>query len=139
MSVFSGVLIFVITVHSFSVCANEGCEDIKNENKKLVELVKRQKEIIAMFEKRFDQSESDDEAKPDENSRTKVDLKIIGRNEWLAQIPQNELTDLKLPVEKVIITHTASELCMTQVNFTLICIISAFLTTEKLHLGCMYS
>lgn len=45
-------------------------------------------------------------------------LKIISRDEWLASSSTNQLTDLKLPVEKVVISHTATSTCMTQVKLT---------------------
>lgn len=41
-------------------------------------------------------------------------LRIVTRNEWLAQPPREKLEDLKLPVHKVIIAHTATEECTTQ-------------------------
>lgn len=41
-------------------------------------------------------------------------LRIVTRNEWLAQPPREELDNLKLPVHKVIIAHTATEGCTTQ-------------------------
>lgn len=43
-------------------------------------------------------------------------LRIISRDEWLAQPPNNELDNLVLPVKRVIITHTATEPCDTQVR-----------------------
>lgn len=43
-------------------------------------------------------------------------LRIVTRNEWLAQPPREKLDDLKLPVHKVIIAHTATEECSTQVR-----------------------
>lgn len=41
-------------------------------------------------------------------------LRIVTRNEWLAQPPRGKLDDLELPVHKVIIAHTATEECTTQ-------------------------
>lgn len=41
-------------------------------------------------------------------------LRIVTRNEWLAQPPKENLTKLKLPVNRVIIAHTATENCHTQ-------------------------
>lgn len=41
-------------------------------------------------------------------------LRIVTRNEWLAQPAREKLDDLKLPVHKVIIAHTATEECTTQ-------------------------
>ncbi|XP_053687821.1 peptidoglycan-recognition protein LE-like isoform X4 [Sabethes cyaneus] len=41
-------------------------------------------------------------------------LRIVTRNEWLAQPPKEDLELLKLPVHKVIIAHTATEGCSTQ-------------------------
>nr|XP_019562444.2 peptidoglycan-recognition protein LC-like isoform X5 [Aedes albopictus] len=41
-------------------------------------------------------------------------LRIVTRNEWLAQPPKENLTRLKLPVNRVIIAHTATENCQTQ-------------------------
>ncbi|EDS27550.1 peptidoglycan recognition protein-lc [Culex quinquefasciatus] len=41
-------------------------------------------------------------------------LRIVTRNEWLAQPPRERLDDLKLPVNKVIISHTTTEECNTQ-------------------------
>lgn len=43
-------------------------------------------------------------------------LRIVTRNEWLAQPPRERLDDLKLPVNKVIISHTTTEECNTQVS-----------------------
>lgn len=45
-------------------------------------------------------------------------LRLISRDEWLAQPPNNDLTDLVLPVKRYIITHTATESCETQVGFS---------------------
>ncbi|XP_058061133.1 peptidoglycan-recognition protein LC-like isoform X3 [Anopheles bellator] len=41
-------------------------------------------------------------------------LRLVTRTEWLAQPPREVLTDLKLPVNNVIIAHTATEGCTTQ-------------------------
>lgn len=41
-------------------------------------------------------------------------LRIVTRDEWIAQPPSNPLTDLQLPVSRVIIAHTAAEGCQTQ-------------------------
>ncbi|XP_055528859.1 peptidoglycan-recognition protein LC-like isoform X5 [Wyeomyia smithii] len=41
-------------------------------------------------------------------------LRIVTRNEWLAQPPREDLEKLQLPVHKVIIAHTATEGCTTQ-------------------------
>ncbi|XP_065081163.1 peptidoglycan-recognition protein LF-like isoform X4 [Ochlerotatus camptorhynchus] len=41
-------------------------------------------------------------------------LRLVTRNEWLAQPPKEKLTPLKLPVNRVIIAHTATEGCTTQ-------------------------
>ncbi|XP_053687820.1 peptidoglycan-recognition protein LC-like isoform X3 [Sabethes cyaneus] len=45
-------------------------------------------------------------------------LRIVTRNEWLAQPPKEDLELLKLPVHKVIIAHTATEGCSTQTACT---------------------
>nr|XP_019562443.2 peptidoglycan-recognition protein LC-like isoform X4 [Aedes albopictus] len=45
-------------------------------------------------------------------------LRIVTRNEWLAQPPKENLTRLKLPVNRVIIAHTATENCQTQAQCT---------------------
>lgn len=45
-------------------------------------------------------------------------LRIVTRNEWLAQPPKEELTLLELPVHRVIIAHTATENCTTQSKCT---------------------
>jgi peptidoglycan recognition protein LC len=44
---------------------------------------------------------------------------MISRDEWLAQPPNTDLAELKLPVSRVIITHTATESCVTQAACTL--------------------
>ncbi|XP_052872614.1 peptidoglycan-recognition protein LC-like isoform X5 [Anopheles cruzii] len=41
-------------------------------------------------------------------------LRLVTRTEWLAQPPREVLADLKLPVNNVIIAHTATEGCTTQ-------------------------
>lgn len=41
-------------------------------------------------------------------------LRIVTRDEWLAQPSREKLDELKLPVEKVIILHTGTEECTTQ-------------------------
>lgn len=41
---------------------------------------------------------------------------MISRDEWLAQPANNELAELILPVNRIIITHTATESCETQVG-----------------------
>lgn len=48
-------------------------------------------------------------------SSTENQLHIISRREWIAQPPLYELDKLELPVPKVIIAHTATENCTTQV------------------------
>lgn len=44
-------------------------------------------------------------------------LRIVERNEWLAQPIVAPLDPLVLPAPWVIITHTASESCYSQVSF----------------------
>ncbi|XP_058124372.1 peptidoglycan-recognition protein LC-like isoform X3 [Anopheles coustani] len=41
-------------------------------------------------------------------------LRLVTRQEWVAQPPREPLTDLKLPVSNVIIAHTATESCTNQ-------------------------
>lgn len=48
-------------------------------------------------------------------SDTAGPLRVISRSEWLAQPPEHELDDLELPATRVIIAHTATEDCSTQV------------------------
>jgi hypothetical protein len=43
-------------------------------------------------------------------------LRTISRDEWLAQPAEAELAGLNLPVSRVIVTHTATEACDTQVS-----------------------
>lgn len=43
-------------------------------------------------------------------------LRLISRDEWLAQPPNESLTPLILPAKRIIITHTATEFCETQVS-----------------------
>lgn len=43
-------------------------------------------------------------------------LRLISRDEWLAQPPNEVLTPLILPAKRIIITHTATEFCETQVS-----------------------
>ncbi|XP_063698379.1 peptidoglycan-recognition protein LC-like isoform X2 [Culicoides brevitarsis] len=45
-------------------------------------------------------------------------LRIVTRDEWIAQPPNNPLTPLELPSTKVIIAHTATEGCTTQAQCT---------------------
>ena len=42
-------------------------------------------------------------------------LRLVHRDEWLAQPPSNVLTDLEVPATRIIIAHTATENCSTQV------------------------
>lgn len=42
-------------------------------------------------------------------------LRMVARDEWLAQPPNKELTDLNLPANRVIIAHSATENCTSQV------------------------
>lgn len=44
-------------------------------------------------------------------------LRIIPRNDWTAQPPEENPIPLKLPVDRVIIAHTATTSCTTQVIF----------------------
>lgn len=44
---------------------------------------------------------------------------MVSRDEWLAQPPNDVLADLILPVNRVIITHTATDSCETQAQCTL--------------------
>lgn len=43
-------------------------------------------------------------------------MRFVSRLQWVAQPPSNELNDLELPAERVIIAHTATESCETQVK-----------------------
>lgn len=43
-------------------------------------------------------------------------LRFISRQQWLAQPPESELTNLELPSMRVIVAHTATENCSTQVT-----------------------
>lgn len=43
-------------------------------------------------------------------------LRMVSRDEWLAQPPNEILTPLILPAKRIIITHTATEFCETQVS-----------------------
>lgn len=43
-------------------------------------------------------------------------LRIITRDEWLAQSAKNELPNLSLPVKRVIIADTRTGSCETQVS-----------------------
>ncbi|XP_062543621.1 peptidoglycan-recognition protein LE-like isoform X4 [Armigeres subalbatus] len=52
---------------------------------------------------------SDDDFLPDAKP-----LRMVTRNEWLAQPPKETLDKLNLPVNRVIIAHTATENCYTQ-------------------------
>lgn len=65
----------------------------------------------------FQQINSDEYSKFNSNA-TNINelLKIVSREEWGARPPQGELTKLELPSTRVIIAHTASENCTTQVN-----------------------
>lgn len=45
-----------------------------------------------------------------------VPLRIVTRNEWLAQPPEGDVNDLDLPVSRVIITHSETENCVSQVS-----------------------
>lgn len=42
-------------------------------------------------------------------------LRIVSRSEWSALLPKNQLTDLVLPIGRVIICHTATDSCELQV------------------------
>ncbi|CAO1316068.1 unnamed protein product [Diamesa tonsa] len=46
-------------------------------------------------------------------------LRLISRDEWLAQPPNEILTPLIVPAKRIIITHTATEFCETQAACTL--------------------
>lgn len=43
-------------------------------------------------------------------------LRLIARPQWLAQPPSHTLNPLELPSNRVIIAHTATEQCTTQVS-----------------------
>lgn len=45
-------------------------------------------------------------------------LRIISRNDWTAQPPEENPIPLNLPVERVIIAHTNTTSCTTQVLWT---------------------
>lgn len=42
-------------------------------------------------------------------------LRLVSRDEWLAEPARAELTPLNLPVKRVVVTHTATDICETQV------------------------
>lgn len=50
------------------------------------------------------------------NVNTFIPLKIVSRLEWLAQPPENDLIPMRSSSIRVIIAHTATEDCMTQVS-----------------------
>lgn len=43
-------------------------------------------------------------------------LRMVSRGEWVAQPPNDDIVDLLLPTKRVIIAHTATENCTTQVR-----------------------
>lgn len=45
------------------------------------------------------------------------EVNIINRLEWSAKEPANALTELELPVGRIIIAHTAGNICNTKVNY----------------------
>lgn len=47
-------------------------------------------------------------------------LRMIARPQWLAQPPNHALNPLELPSNRVIIAHTATEQCSTQVQNNMI-------------------
>lgn len=47
-------------------------------------------------------------------------LKLIPRDQWFAQEPINKLNKLKLPTDMIIICHSATVICSSQVNCVII-------------------
>lgn len=86
----------------FSVFGDENCEDLRNEILRLSSLLNK-----------FDIESSS----LDFLNQDKEQLQIISRNKWLAVSPSAEIFDLKLPLGKVVITHTATSECFYQVVF----------------------
>jgi hypothetical protein len=66
-------------------------------------------------------------------------LRLVSRDEWLAQPPNNDLTPLNLPVGRIIITHTATEPCETQVCNIMLLKRFSFSITFDPFLGCLYA
>ena len=46
----------------------------------------------------------------------RAEVNIVTRLEWNAKEPANALTELELPVGRIIIAHTAGNVCNTKVN-----------------------
>lgn len=61
---------------------------------------------------------------PNENSDT---LKIISREKWLALPPTDEINLLEPPVKAVIISHTVTNNCSSQVGY---CLYNKFIYLE---------
>lgn len=76
-------------------------------------LVREQGKTIQRMRERLDELEG---KKALETATSSESLRLITRNEWQAQAPKHELTNLSLPVNKVIILHSATEGCDTQVS-----------------------
>lgn len=85
------------------------CDDLVQANEDLTSLVKDQAATIKRLRERLDEVNAID-------SSTQKSIRIITRDEWLAQPAKAELSNLSLPVKKVIIAHTATESCDNQVS-----------------------
>lgn len=94
-------------------CGSYDCDDLKQVNGELMNLVREQGTTIQRMRERLDELEG---KKASETATSSESLRLITRNEWQAQAPKHELTNLSLPVDKVIILHSATEGCDTQVG-----------------------
>lgn len=106
-------ILFANLIH-LPICGSYDCDDLKQVNEELMNLVREQSTTIQRMRERIDELEG--KKVPVETTTASESFRLISRNEWLAQSPKHELTNLSLPVDKVIILHSATEGCDTQVG-----------------------
>lgn len=110
--VFVAVLISMIQL---KFCEASDCNDLQQANEDLVSLVKDQAATIKRLRERLDEINAIDGGSS--STRKSIsELRIITRDEWLAQSPKRELSNLSLPVKRVIIAHTGTENCDNQAS-----------------------
>lgn len=104
------------------VSADKDCDNLKVENGDLLSLLRSQSAIIKRLRKRIEQLEitettttSYTELLTTESTNGTTILRLIKRDEWLAQPAKSELTNLVHPISKVIIAHSATQDCSSQV------------------------
>lgn len=111
MKCFAFIVVMISMIQlKFGEASNR--DDLVQANEDLTSLIKDQAATIQRLRERLDEFNAIESSTQKSNSNPR----IITRSDWLAQPPKGELSNLSLPVKRVIITHTGTESCDNQVR-----------------------